>query len=187
MMDVFQTSTGCFVIRLLVSILVALLLAGGASAQPRAGDLPPDEVGRMLDSKPVLLSSYVGKAVVLTYWATWCPYCLKELPVLERIQEIAGTDRIQVIAVNTEERDVFRKARRALDGLTLLLAYDPGESSQKAFGVKSLPHMIIIGRDGRIVKIHQGYDEGNLEAIAADVNRAIAAPMPQASHAEASK
>jgi len=41
------------------------------------------------DDKPVQLSQYAGKAVVTSFWATWCGYCMKELPILANIQKAA--------------------------------------------------------------------------------------------------
>ena len=114
--------------------------------------------------------------MVLTFWATWCGYCLKELPILENIQNLVGRERLEVIAVNTESRDVFRKAKRALKDFKLQMIYDPDKQAQQAFGVQGIPHMLIIGRDGRIIRLYRGYSESALDAIAADINAALAAP-----------
>ncbi|MCZ8073827.1 MAG: TlpA disulfide reductase family protein [Paucibacter sp.] len=157
--------------------LMAAPLAQAKPGVPGAGDLPPDAVGRNLDGDTILLSQYAGRAVVLTFWATWCGYCLKELPVLENIQNLVGPERLQVIAVNTEARDVFRKAKRALKDFKLQMIYDPDKQAQQAFGVQGIPHMLIIGRDGRIIRLYRGYSESSLDAIAADINAALAAPQ----------
>ena len=85
----------------------------------------------------------------MTCWATWCPYCLMEMPVLNNIQPEIGKERMQVIAVNVEDRDVFRKASGALSGLDLVLAYDPDNAGRNGFGVGPIPHMVIGGPDGR--------------------------------------
>lgn len=141
------------------------------------GDVPPDYLGRTLDGASVLLSQHAGKAVVISFWASWCPYCLKELPVLGRIQELGGADQVSVIAVNTESREVFRRIKRQLDDtVRLQLAYDPGKKAADAFGVQGLPHLVIIGRDGRIDQVFRGYAEESLPHIAESINRAIAVP-----------
>lgn len=166
-----------------LSLALAITMGGGAwaaPAAPAAGDLAPDRVGTTLDGEPVLLSSFAGKVVVVSFWATWCPYCLKELPILENIQNVGKGNVIQVIAVNTEERAIFRKARRALESFKMMLAYDPGKASATAYGVKGIPHLLIIGRDGRVVQVYRGYDESSLEGIVADLNRAVAAPLSEA-------
>jgi thiol-disulfide isomerase/thioredoxin len=163
--------------RLLLPLLLCLALTPAAHAAdaPGIGDTPPNLVGKTLSGEAVELNAYKGKVVVLSFWATWCPYCLKEIPVLEGIQKAAGYDKVQVIAVNTEERKVFRRAEAMLKMLTLKLAYDPDETTAKSYGVKGIPHMVIIGRDGKIVRIYRGYDESSLEGIVADLNDAIRA------------
>jgi thiol-disulfide isomerase/thioredoxin len=161
--------------------LSALVLACAAQAAPlQAGDLPPPTLGVDWSGDKVALPAYAGKAVIVTFWATWCPYCLKEMPILENVQVKAGKDQMAVIAVNTEAHDVFRRASRIMrESMHLELVNDAGGDVQKAFGVKALPWMVIIGRDGRIVAVHHGYDESRLGAIVADINQALqASPAP---------
>jgi len=159
-------------------LLSAELFATNSVAQPA-----PNELGRTLDGKVITLSSYVGKVVVVSFWATWCKYCLKELPILENIQNLAGDEQVQVIAVNTEERDVFRRVARTLKDFKMMLAYDPDETYAKSFGVKGIPHLVIIGRDGKIIQVYRGYDESSLNGIVADLNQAINSAAPHAAPA----
>jgi len=162
---------------LICGVTLAFLSAacGATGPAPGPGDVPPSEVGVTLSGDRVLLANYSGKAVIVTFWATWCPYCMKEMPVLENIQNKAGKDRIAVIAVNTEDRDVFRRVTRILNkSMHLEFASDAGGGARTAFGVGGLPHMVIIGRDGRIIKVHEGYSESKLGEIAADINQALA-------------
>lgn len=155
-------------------MLLACATAGHAAA-PAAGDVPPDYLGRTLDGDAVTLAQHAGKAVVVSYWATWCTYCLKEMPILNNIQRAIGKDRMQVVAVNTEERDVFRKVSRHLSSLDLQLAYDPDRKARDAFGVNGIPHMVIIGRDGKIKAVFRGYSESSLDGIVDAINRATGA------------
>jgi thiol-disulfide isomerase/thioredoxin len=164
--------------RLAAALLLSCALSGTAgatwAAELAAGDVAPDIVGMNVDRDPVKLSQYAGKAVVISFWATWCPYCLKELPVLSAIQK-AAKGNVHVIAINTEDRDVFRRASRLLRDLEIGMAYDPGKQAQTAYGVSGIPHMVIIGRDGRIVNVYRGYDESSLDGIVAAINRATGA------------
>ncbi len=166
--------------RLLVAILMlalALPVFAGDAAQGQDERMPSsDYIGQTLDGKKVLLSEHAGKVVVVSFWATWCPYCLKELPILNGMQKLAGKEQMHVVAINTEERAVFRKVVRALDKLDLSFAYDPDDRAQKAYKVNGIPHMMIIGRDGKILQVHRGYDDSMLDQIVAEINAALAAP-----------
>ncbi|HLO95893.1 MAG TPA: TlpA disulfide reductase family protein [Burkholderiaceae bacterium] len=162
-----------------------LLLSLGCAAQTRAetlakGDLPPLQLGQQLDGTPVAMERGSGKAYVISFWASWCAPCREELPVLGSIQQIAGPQKMQVVAVNIEDRKVYRKLESALkeDGLTP--AYDPDQQVRKAYGVHGIPHMVIVGRDGRIVAVRVGYAKTTLDGLAEDLNRALAAPVEPA-------
>ncbi len=165
------------ILRILRISLAGLLFATLSTAQaaPVVGGLPPNDLGIDQQGQTVSVSSFAGKALVITFWATWCPYCLKELPILHNIQTKVSKDNLQVIAVNTEEQEVFRKAIRVLANLNVLHTSDTDHDSQDAYGVNGIPHMVIVGRNGKIVAIHRGYGEGSLPQIAADINRALAA------------
>ncbi len=163
---------------LALGVLLACL-ASAALAKPVEGQLPPDLVGSDQAGKPVLLNAYHGKAVVLTFWATWCGYCKKELPVLHDIQQQAGRGQLEVIAVNTESEQIFQSAAKALAKLDLNIINDDDGKVAKAYGVDGLPHMVIIGRDGKVIAIHRGFDERILKNVAADINLALASkPAP---------
>lgn len=163
--------------RFRVLLLSFLLAAGNACAAPGVGDLAPDEFGKTIKGETPRLADYAGKVLVVSFWATWCGYCLKELPILEGIQQ-TGKGQVEVIAVNQESRDEFRGIERALRKLTMKLTYDPDEKGAKAYGVKGIPHLVIIGRDGKIIEVHRGYGESTLPQIVDAINLAIAAPAP---------
>ncbi len=165
--------------RIAAALALCLLLIGPALAagpKLKPGDLAPDVVGKTLDGDVVKLSAYSGKVIVLSFWATWCPYCIKELPILNNIQTRIGTDQLAVIAVNVEERKVFKQARRVLGGvLNVNFAYDPDKTGRENYGVDGYPHMAIIGPDGHILRVYRGYGESMLQTIVDDLNRALQA------------
>ena len=81
--------------RLLV-LLTALLLTAPLAAEPV--DFTLDN----LDGKPVSLSDFRGKWVIVNYWATWCPPCLDEIPDLVQLYE-DNRDTLVVLGVDFEE------------------------------------------------------------------------------------
>lgn len=146
-----------------------------AFADPTIGEPPPDtQLGVTTAGKSVKPSDFPGRVVVVTFWASWCGPCRKELPILENLQEL-GKGQIQVIAVNIEESVAFRRASQILRSQQMLLANDRNGVSQRAYKVKSIPHMVLIGRDGHILDIHSGYAEGAIPSIVNEINEALAA------------
>ncbi len=164
-------------LRIIVRWAAVWLLFSGTLCQAavKVGEAAPDvTLGVTSAGDPTRAADYAGKVVVISFWATWCSPCREELPILEGLQR-EGKGNIQVIAVNIESREVFRKAAKLLGDLQLLLANDRNDRSQSAYGVKAIPHMVIIGRDGRVLGIHKGYGESSLGGIVAEINRALGA------------
>lgn len=176
--------------------LTLYALAASASAladdaekhRPSKGDVPPPYVGRQLGGPEIRLDAEPGKAYVVSFWASWCGPCMQEMPILANIQQLAG-DKVKVVAVNIEERDVYRKLQGLIKQTGLTPAFDPDHKARDAYGVKGIPHMVIVGRDGRITAVRIGYSDSSLDALAAQLNEALAAApaasAPAAKTAEA--
>jgi thiol-disulfide isomerase/thioredoxin len=161
-----------------------LVATAGASHVPTVGEAAPLFLGYGIDGKKVMLDSYAGKVVVISFWATWCPPCRAELPILENIQK-AGRGNIQVVAINTESRDVFRRAVKILTTFTVQFTNDESRSGFNAYGVKGLPHLVVIGKDLRIISVREGYGPGELDAVAAELKAALRAGTDEDAQATA--
>ena len=140
-----------------------------------AGDTPPPSLGVTRDGQIIETTQYPGKVLVVTFWASWCGPCMRELPLLEGIQQAGGKEKIQVVAVNIEDRERFKMVSRRLASLTLTLSHDYNKGSSAAYGVHGIPHLIIIGRDGKVIRVHRGYSDAGIDSIIAEINSALAA------------
>lgn len=120
-----------------------LLLAGSAVADP-------DFVLVDLDGRQHRLSDYRGKWVVVNYWATWCPPCLKELPELVEFHERHQHDAI-VLGVNMEQLQL-EKLRQFVDEHFISYPVLPGSPDMDTIGpVRGLPTTYLVAPDGRLV------------------------------------
>lgn len=154
------------------------MLVNASAADLRAGDIPPDYLGRDRAGDDITLGALRGKVVIVTFWASWCGYCRRELPVLEQVQRHVSADRLRVIAVNfKEDRDTFRAMLRKLKGWQTTFTRDGDGRIGHDFGVNALPHMYIVGADGTIAFTDEGYSEGDLPQIVNEINRVLAAQM----------
>lgn len=159
---------------LLAAVLVLASSMGDARASdlapPAPGDMPPQLLGRDHQGKAVDLADYRGKVAIVTFWASWCGPCRKELPVLARFQEVVGRDALEVIAVNFKEpRNDFNAVVRANRGLDLTYVHDAKGETSERYGVQSLPHMFILDHDGKVAFTHRGYSEQSLPDIIAEI------------------
>jgi len=169
----------------IIVLFASLIFSATAFAGDNVGDTPYDKVGRGSDGKVVQVSDYKGKVVIVTFWATWCGPCMKELPVLSGIQNQAGTERLQVIAVNLKEsKKRFRQIADALADFPLIVSHDAKGSFSRKYDVGGIPHMVIIGRDGLIRSIHKGYNEEKLPDLVTEINAYLAEPTESDAIAE---
>ncbi len=153
------------------SILLLLLSATSLAQAAEVGEKPPDYLGRSSEGEEIRLSEGEGRIRIVTFWATWCSPCLKELPVLNAIQKNGGADRIEVIAINLKEpKKQFRKALRAFEDFEITFIHDRRGSVARKYGVKGIPHMVMVDVDGLIAYKHIGYNESALEGIVEEIN-----------------
>lgn len=142
------------------------VLAAEQPQQPGIGELPPtiglkDRGGNVID-----LAALQGKVVVVTFWASWCGPCRRELPMLGKVQEVVGREHLEVIAVNFKEpRRDFNAVIRANKDLDLTYVHDERGIVSDRYGVTALPNMFIIGQDGLIAQTHRGYSEDVLQSF----------------------
>jgi thiol-disulfide isomerase/thioredoxin len=123
----------------------------------------------------VTISSLHGKVVVISFWATWCGYCMEEMPVLAKMQALA-TQRglpLQVVAVNhLENRDTFVRTSRVLHKSLpeLLVTWDRNGVIGKPYGVSGIPVMVMLHRDGTVAHVHVGYGPDMLDTLVREIN-----------------
>ena len=135
-------------------------------AQPRTGDVPPDALGNDRDGNPVTVSQHRGKVVIVTFWASWCGPCRRELPMLGKVQSVVGREHLEIIAINfKEDRRDFNSVVRANRDIPLNFIRDSHGRTSDTYGVRTLPNMFIIGVDGRVAHVHRGYSEEMIDGF----------------------
>lgn len=145
-----------------------------ASSEAIIGEEPFAELGKNLNGEKVMVTDYKGKVVIITFWATWCGPCMKELPILSSIQKRVGTKNIQVIAISFYESiKTFRKVSSALSDNPIIFSFDKNGRAVRKYGVKAIPHMIIVDRNGKVYAQHIGYNEDKLPELIEEINAVL--------------
>jgi thiol-disulfide isomerase/thioredoxin len=128
--------------------------------QPEAGGpVAPDFTLNDIQGKPLSLSSLRGKYVVLDFWGSWCPWCIKGFPKMkEYYQKYAGKFEIVGIDCNDPEQK-WRTAVEKL-GLPWLHVYCPSSNTSllEDYAIQGFPTKVIVGPDGKIVQTIIGED-----------------------------
>lgn len=105
------------------------------------------------NGKKMKLSDYAGngKYLLVDFWASWCPYCIKELPELKHIYETYGSDKLEILGVAV--RDKAEDTKQAVDkhGISWNIMYNAERIPYNIYGFTGIPHLMLIAPDGTIV------------------------------------
>jgi thiol-disulfide isomerase/thioredoxin len=142
-------------------------IVGPATEGLRPGDLAPElEATRPdgtavtltdLDGNPVRLADLRGQLVWLNFWATWCPPCQAETPVLRDMDEAYRDRGLRIVAIAVQETtvdDVRAYAQRYELGYEI--AFDASADIFGKYRVFALPTQFFVGPDGRILDVING-------------------------------
>jgi thiol-disulfide isomerase/thioredoxin len=109
--------------------------------------------------KPVKLADFAGKVVVLDFWGTWCGWCVKAMPMIEKVHQRYKDKGVVVIGMNTENdprADPAGFMRR--NKYTYRLALN-AEKVTREYQVTGYPLLYVVGKDGKIAAVEVGYSD----------------------------
>lgn len=147
-------------------IIISLILGIGIFAfiflgfKERGGDSTvtmsalPEVSLLSLENETVLLSDYIGEPMVVSVWATWCPFCRKEIPHFVEVKEEFGDD-VRFLLINRKEsldKIVAYQNEISMNGLEILL--DDKDAFYRGIGGFAMPETVFVDRNGNIV-IHK--------------------------------
>ncbi len=115
-----------------------------------------------------------GKPMIISFWATWCKPCKRELKAINEVypdwQDETG---VKLIAVSIDEAQNIQKVKPLVDGMgweyDVLL--DPNGEFKRQMGVTDVPHAFIVDGQGNIVWNHKGYVDGGEEEILEELRK----------------
>jgi thiol-disulfide isomerase/thioredoxin len=153
---------------LVAGLLAYLWLQGDVAAEGPAQVLLATRL-KDVEGVEQPLAQWKGKILVVNFWATWCPPCLKEIPEFVRLQDKYAREGVQFVGIALDDRaKVAEFAARLRINYPLLLAGADGLTLAQRAGNRlgGLPFTVIIDREGRTAKVELGVlDERKLTPI----------------------
>jgi thiol-disulfide isomerase/thioredoxin len=130
----------------------------------------------LLDNNQVKLSDYLGKVVVLDFWATFCAPCLEEAPHLDALQRRFGAQGLQVIGLNVGGPDDHPRISEFVERLKIKYTLGIPEPEMLNLYMGSdarIPQTIVFDRKGRIVKHFVGYDQATSAELESTIEETV--------------
>ncbi|PWH15555.1 MAG: TlpA family protein disulfide reductase [Anaerolineae bacterium] len=124
---------------------------------PQKGFTAPNFTLETTDGETITLAALRGQAVILNFWASWCPPCRAEMPTLQALHERYGADLV-LLGINASTQDNLPKAYQLIAelNLTFPILLDSSGAVVRAYRVFSLPTTFFIDRQGVIREVVVG-------------------------------
>jgi thiol-disulfide isomerase/thioredoxin len=133
--------------------------AHGAEATESTEEKRPELNFSDLSGKKYSLKDFKNRVVLVVYWATWCPPCRKEIPVLNKIQEKYSKRDMLLLAISQDEQLDTVRDYMSKDKLGQSINYPViyGRDYVEQFGmVRALPTIFLMDKNGKVVIKHEG-------------------------------
>ncbi len=146
-------------------ITIAVLLAGLIVLMPQpdimdaeaATKMPSFELEDVVTGAPIASTSFEGKSLLVTFWATWCPPCIQEIPNLIKLQNEYSANGFSVVAISVDqEKGVVQKmVNRKEINYPVMMA---DKAVTRDFGgVYGIPTSFLVSKKGTVVKRYSGF------------------------------
>ena len=133
-----------------------------SSPQVKVGEkAPPISLFKLESNKYFRSKEYLGKKnLVVSFFATWCVPCAKEIPELIKLSD-EFVDDFQFMLVDVNEKKNIVKKHVDEKNITLQVVLDKYGKVFKSFGGETLPLLVVINKKGNITYYHTGYVKGD--------------------------
>ncbi len=130
----------------------------------------PEVTLRDANGKEVAVASLAGhgKPVIMSFFATWCKPCMRELEAIEEVyEEWQEETGVEMYIVSIDQAQDSHKVKPLVDGKgwEYKVLLDPNGSLKRAMNVQNIPHLFVIDSHGKTVYTHTGYTDGDESEI----------------------
>ncbi|HWY33921.1 MAG TPA: TlpA disulfide reductase family protein [Nitrosopumilaceae archaeon] len=162
----------------LILAVSTLLILASAAILPGDGGKIPSAVMKTLEGSKVNSSTFSnnGKPIIISFWATWCKPCKKELDAIaEDYAEWQKETGVKLIAISID--DASSSAKVVTDvkskGWEYEVYIDENQDFKRAMNVNNVPHTFLINGAGEIVWSHNSYAEGDENKLYENVKKLV--------------
>ena len=147
--------------------MIAMMVVAAVALHAQVPSLQLKDInGKTVNTANIIKNN--GKPVIISFWATWCKPCLRELKAIHEVyadwQDETG---VKMIIVSIDQTQDANKVKPLVDGngweYEVLL--DPNSDFKRAMNVQNVPHVFVLDGKGKIVYNHAGYVDGGEEDI----------------------
>ena len=142
----------------MVTACLTVFLLGCPSGQDEINQgrlkIAPDFSLKTIDGEDIRLSAFRGKKLVhITFWATWCPACLTEIPKLIKLYQAIGDKPVTVLAIDVGVNDSVQRIRKLQERMQMpyKIIFDESGYVVQQYGIMGIPTHIVVGKDGKIL------------------------------------
>ncbi len=145
---------------------------------PEPRPLPEGLTFTDAEGRPFGFEAFRGKALVVNFWATWCPPCVAEMPALDRLHAQVARDGIEVLALSNDRggRAQVEPFYQRTNLRHMAIWLDPRGATGRALQVRVLPTTILIDRRGLEVARLMGEAEWDQPEVVAAIRRLTRTP-----------
>ena len=136
----------------------------------------PDLSVKLLDGKQVRLSVLLEEGPLLvSFWATWCAPCKKEMIFLEEFHQKYNENSFRVLAISTDSPKSMSKVKSYIRAKkhTFLVGIDPNQDIAKKMNALLMPTTLILKKDRKVSWYHQGFIPGDEKEIEAQIRAVL--------------
>lgn len=135
----------------------SLKSTSSVSIPPAVVEFPAPELQlHDIESQPVSLTDYRGQVVLVNNWATWCPPCREEMPILNEYFRDHHHQNFVIVAINAGDSVTMVSDFVARYGLDFPVWIDPGSSALNSFRNNYLPSSYLVNTEGQVIKAWSG-------------------------------
>jgi thiol-disulfide isomerase/thioredoxin len=160
--------------KLFSTLVTAIALSSASAAQAIEPGTAAPEIALAGARGPVSLAALKGKVVYVDFWASWCGPCRQSFPWMNALQARYAAKGLQVVGINVDAKRADADKFLAEVPATFAIGFDAQGDTPRRYAIKGMPTSVLIGPDGKVIQVHNGFRDEDRKALEAAIDGALA-------------